>query len=195
MFEKLVSDTKFFMKKLVSGTGGPQTQIPMTPFILSQILAGLTLITGMTAFQFKERRHILLGWCVAASLAAAHFFILGRREAGMLITVTALRFLVSSFTTDARLMYLFLALSVAGFTLTYSSPVSFLALTATLIGTYGSFHGTEKAVRYTMMVTEVLWATHNLIIWSPVAVIMEVLFFSSNLIGLLRHQKSSESAL
>jgi len=195
MFGKLVSDTNFFMKKLVSDNGGLQTQVPMTPFILSQILAALTLITGMTAFQFKERRHILLGWCVAASLAAAHFFILGRLEAGMLITVTALRFLVSSFTTDTRLMYLFLALSVAGFALTYSSPVSFLALTATFIGTYGSFHGSEKAVRYAMMATEVLWAIHNLIIWSPVAVIMEVLFFSSNLVGLLRHQKTSESAL
>ena len=167
----------------------------MTPFVLSQILAALTLDTGMTAFQFKQRKHILLGWCVAASLASAHFFVLGRNEAGMLIAVTALRFLVSSFTIDKRLMYLFLVLSVAGFALTYSSPVSFLALTATLIGTYGSFHGSEKAVRYTMMVTEVLWATHNLIVWSPVAVIMEVLFFSSNLIGLLRHQKASESAL
>ena len=167
----------------------------MTPFILSQILAALTLITGMTAFQFRERKHILLGWCVAASLAAAHFFILGRIEAGMLVAVTALRFLVSSFTTDARLMYLFMGLSVAGFALTYSTPVSFLALTATLIGTYGSFHGTEKAVRYTMMVTEVLWATHNLIVWSPVAVIMEILFFSSNLVGLLRHRKASASAL
>jgi hypothetical protein len=167
----------------------------MTPFILSQILAALTLITGMTAFQFRERKHILLGWCVAASLAAAHFFILGRIEAGMLVAVTALRFLVSSFTTDARLMYLFMGLSVAGFALTYSSPVSFLALTATLIGTYGSFHGSEKAVRYTMMVTEVLWATHNLLVWSPVAVIMEILFFSSNLVGLLRHRKASASAL
>ena len=42
----------------------------MTPFVLSQILAALTLITGMTAFQFKQRKHILLGWCVAATLAA-----------------------------------------------------------------------------------------------------------------------------
>ncbi len=167
----------------------------MTPFVLSQILAALTLVTGMTAFQFKQRKHILLGWCVAASLAAAHFFVLGRNEAGMLIAVTAFRFLVSSFTTDARLMYLFLAMSVAGFALTYSSPVSFLALTATIIGTYGSFHGSEKAVRYTMMATEVLWAVHNLIVWSPVAVLMEVLFFSSNLVGLLRHRKASESAL
>ena len=92
-------------------------------------------------------------------------------------------------------MYLFLALALVGFAFTYQSPVSLLALTATLIGTYGSFHGSEKAVRYTMMATEVLWAIHNIIIWSPVAILMEVLFFSSNLIGLLRHRHANESAL
>jgi hypothetical protein len=167
----------------------------MSAFVISQILAGLTLITGMAAFQFKERTYILRGWCLAASLAAAHFFILGSNEAGLLVAVTALRFLVSSFTTDTRLMYLFLALAVGGFALTYQSPVSFLALTATFIGTVGSFHGSEKAVRFSMMATEILWGIHNLIVWSPVAVLMEVLFFTSNLVGLLRHRRARESAL
>ncbi|MCP4927105.1 MAG: YgjV family protein [Gammaproteobacteria bacterium] len=64
-----------------------------------------------------------------------------------------------------------------------------------MIGTWGSFQESEKAVRFTMMSTEVLWVIHNLIVWSPVAVIMEVLFFSSNLLGLLRHRKANESAL
>jgi hypothetical protein len=167
----------------------------MSPFILSQLLAGATLLAGMAAFQFKERKHILRGWCVAALFAAAHFYLLGSYEACLLIAITATRFLVSSFTTDARLMYLFLALSVGGFALTYESPVSLLALTATLIGTVGSFQHSEKTVRYTMMSTEALWCLHNLIVWSPVAVIMEVLFFSSNLIGLLRHRKARETAL
>jgi len=167
----------------------------VTPFVLSQVLAGLTLVSGMAAFQFKERRHILRGWCVAALFAAAHFYILGANEAAILVLVTAVRFLISSFTTDARLMWLFLGLSVAGFALTYESPVSLLALAATLIGTIGSFHGTARAVRLTMMATELLWAIHNIIIWSPVAVGMEALFFTSNLIGMLRHRKASESAL
>jgi len=167
----------------------------MSPFIISQIFAAATLLTGMAAFQLRDRKHILRGWFLAASFAATHFFVLGANEAGILIVVTAIRFLVASFTLDKRLMYLFMALAVGGFAYTYENPVSFLALAATLIGTYGSFHGSEKAVRFTMMATEVLWGVHNLIIWSPVAVLMEVLFFSSNLIGLLRHQKGRESAL
>jgi hypothetical protein len=167
----------------------------MSAFILSQLLAGGTLLVGMAAFQFRERTHILRGWCLAATLAAAHFYVLGSIAACLLVAVTALRFLISSFTTDARLMYLFLALAVCGFILTYASPVSFIALAATLIGTFGSFRRTENAIRYSMLTTELLWAVHNIIIWSPVAVLMEVLFFSSNLIGFFRHRRSNEAAL
>ena len=167
----------------------------MSAFVISQILAGLTLVTGMAAFQLKERVHILRGWCLAALFAAAHFFVLGANEAGILVTVTALRFAVSSYTTNVKWMWLFLGLAVAGFAWTYQSPVSFLALAATFVGTYGSFHGSEKAVRYGMMATELLWALHNLIVWSPVAVLMEVLFFTSNLVGLLRHRRPKETAL
>ena len=52
----------------------------MTPFLLSQLLALGTLLTGMAAFQLKERKHILRGWFVAASLAALHFYVLGSIE-------------------------------------------------------------------------------------------------------------------
>lgn len=167
----------------------------MSPFLISQLLATATLITGMAAFQLRNRKHILRGWSLAASFAAVHFFILGSNEAGILITITAVRFLVSSFTTDRRLMYLFMALAVFGFAWTYESPVSWLAFVSTLAGTWGSFHGSAKAVRLTMMLAEVLWAIHNLIIWSPVAVIMETLFFGSNLIGLLRHRETETTSL
>jgi hypothetical protein len=167
----------------------------MSPFLISQLLAAATLITGMAAFQLRDRKHILRGWSLAASFAAVHFFVLGSNEAGILIVITATRFIVSSFTTDKRLIYLFMALSIAGFAWTYDTPVSWLAFGATMIGTWGSFHGSAKAVRITMMVTEVLWGIHNFIIWSPVAVTMEVLFFASNLIGLLRHRKNGATSL
>ena len=167
----------------------------MTPFIASQILAGLTLLTGMAAFQFRDRKIILRGWFLAAVFAAAHFYLLGSIEACLLVSVTAMRMLVSSFSTDSKLMWLFLLLAVGGFVVTYESPISFLALFATIIGTIGSFHGSEKAVRYSMMATEILWAIHNIIIWTPVAIAMEILFFTSNLIGLLRHRKANAGAL
>ena len=159
----------------------------MDAFLWSQVLAGMTLITGMTAFQFRERVTMLRTWALGASFAAVHFFLLGSFEAGILVAVTALRFVVSSFTTDWRMMWLFLTLSVAGFAFTYAGPASLLPLFATLVGTVGSFHGTGNAVRYSAMVAEGTWIIFDIIIWSPVAIVMEVLFFTSNLIGLIRH--------
>jgi len=167
----------------------------MTPFLLSQILATVTLLVGMAAFQMKERKHILRGWFVAAVVAAAHFYLLENYEACVLVLVTATRFLVASFSTNQRFMYLFLGLSVAGYAATYSDPVSLLAFAATLIGTFGSFRQTEAAVRGSMMSTELLWLIHNFLVWSPVAMAMEILFFSSNLIGYLRHRKPQKTAL
>ncbi len=167
----------------------------MSDFAISQLFAAATLLTGMAAFQFRRRAHILRGWCLAALFAAIHFWFLDAYEACFLVLATASRFLVSSFTTDRRLMYLFLAISLGGFALTYQTPVSLLALTATLVGTIGSFQKSETVMRYTMMATELIWAVHNLIVWTPVALAMEVAFFGSNLFGLLRHRRASETAL
>lgn len=167
----------------------------MSDFLISQLLALGTLLAGMAAFQFRRRIIILRVWCIAATFGAAHFWFLDAYEACFLVGITASRFLVSSFTTDKRMFWLFMALAVAGWALTYQHPVSYLALAATLVGTWGSFHGSENAIRWAMMAAEVFWLVHNVIVWSPVAIGMEVLFFSSNLVGMLRHRRARESAL
>lgn len=167
----------------------------MSDFAISQLFAAATLLTGMAAFQFRTRVTILRLWGVAAVFGATHFWFLGAYEACLLVGVTATRFFVSSLTTDRRIFYLFITLAVAGFVWTYQSPASLLALAATLIGTWGSFHGSDKAVRYAMLAAEILWLIYNIIIWSPVAILMEVLFFTSNVIGMLRHRRARDSAL
>lgn len=169
--------------------------LELTPFLISQILAVGTLIAGMAAFQFRERTVILRGWFVAALFGSAHFWFLGAYEACLLVGVTALRFLVSSFTTDRRAYFFFMALALAGFVFTYQSLLSLLPLAATLVGTWGSFQGTDRAVRWSMFGAQACWVTFNIIIWSPVAILVEVMFFSSNLIGMLRHKKAQETAL
>ena len=168
---------------------------PLSDFAISQLLALGTLLAGMTAFQFEDRVTILRFWCLAATLGAVHFWFLGAIEACLLVGVTALRFLVSSFTTDRRMFYLFIVLAIIGFGWTYNAPVSLLALLATLIGTWGSFHGTGIAIRWSMMAAQILWFIHNIIVWSPVAIGMEMLFFASNLLGIIRHRRAQETAL
>jgi len=167
----------------------------MSDFLISQILALGTLICGIAAFQFKTRVVILRMWAVAAAFGSAHFWFLDAFEACALVGITATRFFTASFTTDKRIFYLFIGLALTGYAWTYDTPISMLTLIATLVGTWGSFQGTEKAVYYTMFVAQVLWFTYNIIIWSPVAVAMEVMLFSSNLLGLLRHRRARVTAL
>ena len=149
----------------------------------------------MASFQFKDRQNILRGWFFAAMFAAVHFYYLGNIEAAVLVAIIGVRFLVSSITFDKRLMYFFMGISIAAYAYTYTQPVSLLALTAAMIGTWGTFQRSQTTVRLTMMSTELLWVVHNFIIWSPVAVGMEVLFFASNMIGFIRHRKAQETAL
>ena len=134
-------------------------------------------------------------WALGATFASIHFYLLGSYEACLLVAVTALRFIVSSLTTDKRIMWVFIGVSLTGFAFTYVGWISLLPLIATLAGTVGSFQGSGNAVRYSSIVAEVCWVIFNSIIWSPVAIVMEVLFFTSNVIGLIRHRGSAESAL
>ncbi|MEE4185232.1 MAG: YgjV family protein [Gammaproteobacteria bacterium] len=166
----------------------------MSSFVISQILAGGTFVTGLIAFQLSNRVHMLRTWGLAATFGAAHFWFLGAPEASLLVAITASRFYISSFTTDQRLMYLFLAIAVGGFAATYSAPISLLALAATLIGTYGSFYGTENAFRYSMLAAQILWFIHNYVVWSPVALGMEFFFFASNILGWVRHRRAQAQA-
>lgn len=166
----------------------------MSYFVISQILAGGTFVTGLIAFQLQNRVHMLRAWGLAASFGAAHFWFLGAPEASLLVAITASRFIISSFTIDSRLMYFFLALAVGSFWFTYTTPISILALVATLIGTYGSFYGTENAFRYSMLAAQVLWFIHNYVVWSPVALGMEFFFFASNILGWIRARKALAAA-
>jgi hypothetical protein len=159
----------------------------MDTFIVSQYIAGVSFLIGICSFQFKTRRQILLCWFFADAINALHFFVLGRPAAVALLCVSASRFLTAAHTKDRRWMYLFFVLTIAGFSATYQHPVSFLVLISGILGTYGTFHQADKSVRMALLFCSVLWVIHNVIVGSPVAVVMELSYLASNVIGLWRH--------
>jgi hypothetical protein len=137
----------------------------------------------MSSFQFRWRRHILWCWSASALFNAAHFLVLGQVTAGVLILITSARFLAASFTTDRRLMYFFVAALLAGFSVTYSSPLSLLAIGASLLGTWGAFQPDDRHIRITLVLCSASWIVHNALVASPVAALMESAFLASNLVG------------
>lgn len=155
----------------------------MSTFFISQILATLAFLFGMASFQFKPRKLVLLCIFFCAVFNASHFMMLERYGAGTLIFVNSLRFLVAAFFPSQRWMWFFLGLSVVSFAFTWTDIISLLGLAATLIGTVGTFKHTDREVRLYLMWVSAFWVVHNLLVGSPVAMLMEACFLVSNYVG------------
>jgi len=166
----------------------------MNDFLLSQILAAIAFACGVISFQCKRRRSILLWLCGSTVVNACHFFVLDRPAPGALLLILAARSLTAAFRVNRRLMYLFMGLVLVGFFFSYKNPLSFLALCATLLATYGGFQRTDKRVRVILMMCAAIWVVHNALAKTPVAALMEATFLTSNLVGYWRFYLSSRSA-
>jgi len=166
----------------------------MNPYYTSQVLVGIAFLFGLTAVQFKERRSVLLCLFVSTVFNASHFLMLERPGAAALIALTGVRYLIAIRTTDRRVMYVFLCISVVLCLLTFRSALSLLALFAVLVGTYGSFRPTDRVLRIYLMIGNSTWLLHNLLSRTLIGVIMEASFLSSNVIGYWRHYLAPQPA-
>lgn len=158
----------------------------LTPFILSQILIGISFLFDLASFQFKTRKYTLICFVAAASLISTHYFLLGQNTAGCIIALSATRFLVSIFSTDVRLKYLFLLLVTIAGVLTYSHVTDLLAISAGYLATFAVFQPNERLLRQLMMISTVCIITLNIFIFTPVGIVTESFFLGSNLVAYWR---------
>ena len=165
----------------------------MSDFLLSQILAAIAFACGLISFQCEQRRSILLWMCGSAFVNACHFFILGRPGPGTLYIIMAARIATAVFSTDRRLMYVFLILILVGFSASYQRPLDILAMGGASLATYGNFQASVRRVRLIYMACAAVWIIHNALAGSPVAVVMEVSFLASNMIGYRRYYRTEVS--
>ncbi|MCK6265863.1 YgjV family protein [Vibrio sp. ZSDE26] len=61
-----------------------------------------------------------------------------------------------------------------------------LAGIASLLLTKASFTRNDKLMRCLMLLGVIVWSVHNVIVGTPVAVLMDILFVISNLVGYYR---------
>jgi hypothetical protein len=160
-------------------------------FIISQVIIFLSFLVGIIANQAQSRSNILRIWSVAALLSCIHFFVLGEYVAATFVFVTFLRFVISSITTNIRWMFVFFVVASFNLYINYSEMHHILSFLATIIGTIGSFQKNVYAVRVGMFAASSTWIIHNLIVFSPVAVLMEFFFIVSNVIGTYRLKKET----
>ena len=159
----------------------------MSTFVWSQVLIAVAIVFDLASFQFKQRQKILGCLFLAGLLIAGHFVLLQQWTAAALMLLASIRYLSSIFSTSKRLMRLFLTASLLITTVTFSGLLSLLSFTGSLFQTTAAFSNNDQKLRQLMLLGTTLWLLHNTLAGSPAAVVMELVFITSNLIGYYRY--------
>lgn len=159
----------------------------MSAFVLSQILISIAICSDILSFQFKKRPHIIGCLLVSCILISSHFLLLGHLTAACLGVIAALRFTVSLFSTSKVWLTFFIIVTVITSAYTYNGFLSILGCSGALFGTIASFCKDDRLLRKLMSICTSLWIVHNYLAGSPGAVVMELLFLSSNVVGYFRY--------
>ncbi|MGF1870566.1 YgjV family protein [Photobacterium indicum] len=159
----------------------------MTAFLLSQIIIGFAAFFDLLSFQFKERKKIILCFVFAVILIAIHFALLEQWTAAGLMALAAVRYITSLFTTSRQMAVLFSISALVVTYFTYAGFISLISCTASLFQNAAAFSKEDKQLRQFMILATSCWIVHNIIIGSPTAVLLELLFITSNLVGYYRY--------
>lgn len=163
----------------------------MTLFALSQSIVFIAFVLGMFCFHLKSRRQLLVVLSISTALNATHFFLLGRPGPAILESIAASRQFLGAFYPLRKFLIIFLIAVVGGFSYSYTTPVSFLALLGSVHGTLATFQEDEFRLRAFFLVAGVFWTIHNFLAGTPVGFLMELAFLGSNFVGFLRFQKNA----
>ncbi|WP_191117471.1 YgjV family protein [Vibrio campbellii] len=163
----------------------------MSLFIISQTLVGLSAILDVISFQIKNRTIILSLLCISSLLISAHFAILNQWTAAFMLLIGACRFLTGIFTYNIKTEYTFYFLTFITTVLSFENSLSIIACIASLLHTRASFSNHDKTMRVLMILGTGAWLFHDIFIGSPVAVLVDVLFIFSGLLGYYRIYKKT----
>ncbi len=158
----------------------------MSAFLLSQILVAIAICFDILSFQLKKRTQIVLCLSLAGIFISSHFVLLEKWTAAVLMMIAVTRYLSSYFTTSKKIMGLFVSASFVSSALTFQGLLSIISCLGAVFQTLGAFCNEDKQLRQLMIIGTLFWLIHNIMAASPGAVVMEVLFLTSNLIGYYR---------
>ena len=158
-----------------------------TPFIISQIAITIAMIFDFLSLQYKKREQTFLCLMVSSALISAHYFLLGKTAAGVIVAISVLRFLTCCFTTNKKFLFIFVAFNTISLLFTYKNPTDLIIYIGLIIFIISNFQSDNKLMRKLMMIGTMFVILYNAIILSPMGVVMESSFLISGFIGYYRH--------
>ena len=157
------------------------------PFLFSQILAVLAMISDLIAFQMKKREYILYFGIFTVACLSLHHFLLWNTAASVILWLAVIRYIVSVYIQDKRVLVIFLIIALVAFMFTYEKIEDFLVLFGTIFFTISVFQKDEKKLRMFTMFGLCFYILFNVLVFSPFAILARLTVFSSNAIGYYRH--------
>ncbi|MCK5412888.1 MAG: YgjV family protein [Candidatus Pacebacteria bacterium] len=157
-----------------------------TTFVISQIAMFIAMIFDFLSLQYKKREYTFLCLIFSASLISAHYFLLNKTAAGIIVFFSVLRFITCYFTTKKKYLIIFLILNTIALFATYKEIYDIIIYIGLFIFIIGNFQEDNRKMRKIMMLGTSIIILYNFIIFSPMGVIAEGSFLLSNFIGYYR---------
>ena len=158
-----------------------------TAFIISQIAMFIAMGFDFLSLQYKKREYTFLCLIISASLISAHYFLLNKIAAGVIVFISVLRFITCYFTTNKKFLFIFIGLNTISLFFTYTEIYDLIIYLGLIVFIIGNFQKNNKLMRKLMMVGTSIIIIYNLIIFTPMGIIAESSFLISNFIGYYRH--------
>ena len=159
----------------------------MSNFLLSQILVSITLIIECFAMQLGNKDRILALLSISCFFNSLHYFLLDQPTAGYIFLFSSIRFLISIKWKSQWIAAGALCVSLFITIYTYIGILSILGFIGTIFITTGSFSKNDKVLRALMIIGGCVWLIHNVILWTPIGILLETVFVVSSLVGYYRY--------
>ncbi|GIU08741.1 hypothetical protein TUM4261_15920 [Shewanella sp. c952] len=159
----------------------------MSTYTLSQCLIVFAIVFDILSFQFKQKQKIVACLSISGVLITSHFALLEQWTATILMLLATIRYFVTIFSHSKRIMSLFLCLNAFALILTFSGVLSVLSFLGSSLQTIAAFCKNDRRLRQLMLIGTSVWLINNAVLGSPAAVVMEILFISSNIIAYYRY--------
>jgi len=156
-------------------------------FIISQIVVAIAMVFDFASLQFRARKNIFLCLAISVSLISLHYFLLGKTAAGWICVVSVARFVISAFSNNKNYIFIFLILNALTLIFTYKEIYDLVFFCGISIFIVGNFQSKDKPMRLLMISGTALVLFYNIIILSPMGIVVEGNFLASNLLGYFRY--------
>jgi hypothetical protein len=164
------------------------TDLFTNSLLVAQVIGFVAMGFALFVFQVNKRKTMLKLQTVAASLFTVHFYMIGAPTGaalnfiGIARNYSFYRFKSRSWLIPTAFIAAFILVGV----LTWQGPLSLMPMIAMTTGTIAFWQSGTAAIRLLALVAPPLWFTYNYLSGSYAGMITEVVYLSSNLIGIYR---------